>query len=325
LIQHRPGAHGMSETTSQAVTSETTKALKTIIDKPGLLWLDLIDPMSRALDDLAAQYGFHELSVEDSRHYSQLAKIDYYHNYSFVIINATHYSETPCEVRLREIDAFIGNDYIVTVHEGPSLAVEEIEKRINSNAKHFERPGQVLHAVIDVVVDRYLPTLDGIGDTIDKVQDDLLLNPNAALLATIFDLKRGLLQFRRAVSSQRELLNLLIRDDTPFIEEELRFYFRDVYDHAVRAMDLVETYRDLLTGGLDIYLTQMANRTNDIVKGLTILATIMLPLTLVTGYFGMNFEYIPLLKNPNGIWYTTGALLVITISMLAYFRLKKWL
>ena len=105
----------------------------------------------------------------------------------------------------------------------------------------------------------------------------------------------------------------------------MRIYFRDVYDHAVRAMDLVETYRDLLTGGLDIYLTQMANRTNDIVKGLTILATIMLPLTLVTGYFGMNFEYMPLIKNPNGVWYTTVAMLVITVSMLAFFKHKKWL
>jgi magnesium transporter len=105
----------------------------------------------------------------------------------------------------------------------------------------------------------------------------------------------------------------------------MRIYFRDVYDHAVRAMDLVETYRDLLSGALDIYLTQMANRTNDIVKGLTILATIMLPLTLVTGYFGMNFEYIPLLKNPNGIWYTTAGLVGITVVMLGYFKLKKWL
>jgi magnesium transporter len=118
---------------------------------------------------------------------------------------------------------------------------------------------------------------------------------------------------------------MLIRDDTRFVQPDMRIYFRDVYDHAVRAMDLVETYRDLLTGGLDIYLTQMANRTNDIVKGLTILATIMLPLTLVTGYFGMNFEYIPFLKDPNGIWYTTGALLAITLSMLVFFIHKKWL
>jgi len=315
----------MSETIGQATTSETTDGLSTIIDRPGLLWLDLKDPMNRALDDLALRYGFHELAVEDCRHYEQLAKVDYYDHYSFLIVNATHYSETPCEVRLREIDAFIGNDYIITVHQGPSLAVQEIEKRISTNAKHFERPDQVLHAVIDVVVDRYLPTLDSIGDTIDKVEDELLLNPDVALLTTIFDLKRGLLQFRRAVSSQRELLNLLIRDDTPFIHEDMRIYFRDVYDHTVRAMDLIETYRDLLTGGLDIYLTQMANRTNDIVKGLTILATIMLPLTLVTGYFGMNFEYIPWLKNPHGIWCTTGALLVITLSMLAFFLHKKWL
>ena len=315
----------MSETISQTATTEAVKGLRTIVDNPGLLWLDLDDPMSHALDDLAAHYGFHELAVEDCRQHVQLAKLDYYDGYSFILINSTHYTEKPCEVRVREIDVFLGPDYIITVHSGVSHAVEEIQKHLASNAMHPTRPDQVLHAVIDIVVDRYLPTLDNVGDTIDEVQDALLINPDVTLLQTIFELKRGLLQFRRAVSSQRELLNTLIRDDTPFIQQDMRIYFRDVYDHAVRAMDMVETYRDLLTGGLDIYLTQMANRTNNIVKGLTILATIMLPLTLVTGYFGMNFEYIPLLKEPNGIWYTTGVLLFITISMLAFFKHKKWL
>ncbi|HMG35210.1 MAG TPA: magnesium/cobalt transporter CorA [Blastocatellia bacterium] len=311
---------------AEAVESTTTLAgLRTILDQPGLLWLDLDDPPSAALDKLAARYGFHELAVEDARTTLQLAKIDYYDAYSFVIVNSTHYSDKPCELTLREIDMFIGADYAVTVHFGQSLAISEIEKRLQSSALKFSSPDQVLHAVIDVVVDRYLPTLDSIGDTIDEVEDELLLQPTATLLQTIFDLKRGLLQFRRAVSSQRELLNVIIRDNNPLISHDMRIYFRDVYDHAVRALDLVETYRDLLTGGLDIYLTQMANRTNDIVKGLTILATIMLPLTLVTGYFGMNFEYIPLLKHPSGIWYTTGGLVAITVSMLGYFKYKKWL
>jgi magnesium transporter len=315
----------MSETITQTAPLETPAGLRTIVDIPGLLWLDLDDPMNRDLDDLAARYGFHELAIEDCRHHIQLAKLDYYDGYSFVIVNSTHYSVKPCEVQVREIDAFLGPDYIITVHEGSSSAVEEIQKRVASNAKHVTRPDQVLHAIIDTVVDRYLPTLDHIGDTIDEVEDQLLISPTPTLLQTIFELKRGLLQFRRAVSSQRELLNLLIRDESRLIHQDMRIYFRDVYDHVVRAMDLVETYRDLLTGGLDIYLTQMANRTNDIVKALTILATITLPLTLVTGYFGMNFVYIPWLKDPNGIWYATAFMLVITISMLAFFKLRKWL
>jgi magnesium transporter len=315
----------MSETISQIADTGAVRGLRTILDIPGLLWLDLDDPMSQDLDDLAASYGFHELAIEDSRHHVQLAKLDYYDGYSFILINATHYNETPCEVLVREIDVFLGPNYIITIHQGPSLAIDEIHRHLTSNAKHLSRPDQVLHAIIDIVVDRYLPTLDHIGDTIDDVEDALLINPEVAHLQTLFELKRGLLQFRRAVASQRELLNMLIRDDTPFIQQDMRIYFRDVYDHAVRAMDLVETYRDLLTGGLDIYLTQMANRTNDIVKGLTILATIMLPLTLVTGYFGMNLESLPLSKDPNGVWYMTGAMLIIAGSMLAFFKHKKWL
>ena len=224
----------MSETISQTETG-TAQSLRRFIDIPGLLWLDLDDPMSPELDALAARYGFHELAVEDCRHHTQLAKLDYYDGYSFIIINSTHYTEKPCEVRIREIDAFLGTDYILTVHEGPSQSIEEIQKWLASNAKRFTRPDQVLHAIIDIVVDRYLPTLDHVGDTIDEVEDALLIHPDATLLQTIFELKRGLLQFRRAVSSQRELLNMLIRDDTSFVHEDMRIYFRDVCDHVVRA------------------------------------------------------------------------------------------
>src|ERR1700754_745583 len=278
----------MTETLVAAQPQATPQGLRTLINTSGLLWLDLDDPMSEALDDLAAHYGFHELAVEDCRNREQLAKVDYYDDYAFYVINSTHYSQKPCEVRLREIDVFLGPDYIVSVHFGESLSVKEVERQMASHSAQFIHPDQVLHGIIDIVVDRYLPTLDSVSDTIDLVEDELLVHPDIKMLEMIFDLKRGLLQFRRAVSAQRELLNIIVRDETPLIRPEMRIYFRDVYDHAVRGMDMVETYRDLLSGALDIYLTQMANRTNDIVKGLTILATIMLPLTLVTGSFGMN-------------------------------------
>lgn len=310
--------------TTKPQTADLTAGLRTVLNQKSLLWLDLDDPMSQALDELAEKYGFHELTVEDCRHGLQLAKVDYYEDYSFLILNTTQFVEKPCEVKTNEIDIYLGKDFIVTVHFGKSLAIAEVEKRLSSKSLQMHRPDSILHAILDIVVDRYLPTLDRIGDTIDDVQDELLVNPRVELLETMFSLKRGLLQFRRAVASQRELLNAIVRDDSEFIQDEMTAYFRDVYDHAVRAMDLVETYRDLISGALDIYLTQMANRTNDIVKGLTILATIMLPLTLITGYFGMNFEYIPLLKNPHGIWFTTIGLFVIALMMLVYFKLKKW-
>src|SRR5262245_7521152 len=291
----------MSEAIATTEEDSAKFGLRTLPDKPGLLWLHLDHPRSRVLDDLAARYGFHELTLEDCRNPIQLAKIDQYEGYRFIILNTTHYTETPCEVRIKELDIFLSHDYIITVHYGKSLAVEEVAKRLSAEMLKRPRPDKILHGIIDVVVDRYLQTLDRIGDTIDAVQDALLVKPEPKLLETIFKLKRGLLQFRRAATSQRELLNSLIRDEKEFIDRGMHIYFRDVYDHAVRAIDLVETYRDLLTVGLDIYLTQMANRTNDIVKGLTVLATIMLPMTLITGYFGMNFEYMPLLKNPNEI------------------------
>src|SRR6266481_670829 len=126
----------MSETMTQTAPPDSPSALKTIVDIPGLLWLDLDDPMSRDLDDLAARYGFHELAIEDCRHHLQLAKLDYYDGYSFIIVNSTHYSVNPCEVQVREIDAFLGPDYIITVHEGSSAAIREIQKHVDSKAKH---------------------------------------------------------------------------------------------------------------------------------------------------------------------------------------------
>ena len=303
----------------------TGSGLRTVINRPGLLWLDLDEPNSPALDDLAAHYGFHELAVEDCRNQVELAKIDHYDGYSFIVVHTTQYQTEPCEIIIREIDIFLGPDYLISVHFGTSMAVNEVERRLSTNGIHLDRPDMVLHAILDVVVDRYLPTLDHIGDTIDDVQDKLLVDPEISLLETIFTLKRGLLHFRRAASSQRELLNSLIRDDTSQIDPEMKIYFRDVYDHAVRAIDLLETYRDLLTGGLDIYLTQMANRTNDIVKALTILATVMLPLTVVTGYFGMNLKNLPLADSEHGALYTTLGLAVISFVMLGWFKYKKWL
>src|SRR5262245_14245616 len=138
----------MTDTIVQTPPANTAAGLRTIVDIPGLLWLDLDDPMNTALDDLAVRYGFHELAIEDCRHRIQLAKLDYYDGYSFIIVNSTHYTEKPCEVRVREIDVFLGPDYVVTVHEGESQAVAEIEKRLSSNAKRFTRPDQVLHSVI---------------------------------------------------------------------------------------------------------------------------------------------------------------------------------
>jgi magnesium transporter len=313
----------MSNTAGNIVAAYAS--LRKIVEVPGLLWLDLSDPMSPALDELAARYGFHELTIEDCRNPIQLPKIDRYDGYWFIVINTTHYTEHPCEVRAREIDVFLGPDYLITIHYGESLAINEIARKVELGALRLARPDMALHAIIDIAVDRYLPTLESIGDTIDKVEDGLLVNPDVRLLETLFALKRGLLQFRRVISYQRELLNALIRDHTELIGEDMKVYFRDSYDHTIRATEIVEAYRDLLSGGLDIYLTQMANRTNEIVKGLTILATLMLPLTLITGYFGMNFEHLPLLKHPHGIWYTTAAMILIGAAMLTWFKHKGWI
>jgi magnesium transporter len=179
--------------------------------------------------------------------------------------------------------------------------------------------------LLDAMVDRFLPTLDKIGETIDGVEESILEQMDPACLPKSFQLKRNLVHFRRAAVAQRELLNTLWRHESGIVPKDLAPYFRDVYDHVVTAIEMIESYRDLISGLLEIYLTQTANRTNQIVKAITIIATIILPLTLITGWYGMNVVNLPFAEDPLGLWYITAGLILVTLGFLVFFRRKGWL
>ena len=309
------------------VTSPPTKSLRglrVLAERPGLLWLDVEDPAGPGLDDLAARYGFHPLAVEDCRNRPQLAKLDTFPDHLFLIANSIRYEPESGELEVREIDVFLGERFIVTVHEGPRRIVETVAERLGTDPQ-LENPAGVLYALLDTILDRFLPTLDRIGETIDEVEEGILEGNEARCVQRVFVLKRNLVAFRRAASAQRELLNSLSRRDVRFVPSELVIYFRDVYDHVVATMEMIESYRDLLSGMLDIAFTQTANRTADVVKALTIIATIILPLTLVTGWYGMNMVGLPGAEHPAGIWVVSGGMAALTIGLLVFFRMKRWL
>jgi magnesium transporter len=237
---------------------------------------------------------------------------------------------SPATVRLRfeDFDIFLGQDFVLTVDEGECSFIPAVARRIAAEAS-LQSPDCIAHALIDAAVDQYLPTLDHLGDFINQLEDRVLRRPSPETLREIFRVKRTLLDFRRVATGMREAVNGLIRrydsssDTTRPRERELRIYYRDVYDHIVRVIDFVETYRDLLTGSLDIYLSAVANRTNEVMKILTIWGTIALPLLVLTSFYGMNVR-LPLQENPYVLAFLGLVMVASGLAIYWYFRRKHW-
>ena len=333
--------------------------LRSLAVLPDVPWYHLGDPASHALDELAAHFGIHPLQVEDCRHKRQTARVEEHDRYTFIVIKAlfaTHErasrhsdegvkatldsaagdtpashphpagSTTGVRARFEDFDIFLGPDYVLTVDEGECSLIPAVAKRVLGD-RSLQTPDRVVHAMVDAVVDQYLPALDQIGDFINHLEDRVLRRPSPATLREIFRMKRVLLDFRRVATGMLEAVNGLARryDSASSREHdrELRFYYRDVYDHVVRILDFVETYRDLLTGSLDIYLSAVANRTNEVMKILTIWGTIALPFLVVTGFYGMNVD-LPLQETPHVLWVLGTVMGVWALVIFWYFRRKHW-
>jgi magnesium transporter len=195
--------------------------------------------------------------------------------------------------------------------------------RARAGQENVERLDKVFYMIVDQIVDGYQPVLDKLADEISEIEDLVLDHPDPETLARIFSLKRKLIEFRRVAGSMREVVNALIRREKGLLGDDLDPYFRDIYDHVVRTVDMIETYRDLLSGALDIYLSAVANRTNEVMKVLTIWGTVALPLVIITGFFGMNLK-LPWANDPHGTDYAVALMAVSTISILIYFKRKRW-
>jgi magnesium transporter len=284
-----------------------------------LQWFDIADPNSSDLDELAKRFQLHPLQIEDCRHRPQRAKIDEYGPYLFAVLKHVIWKDN--HLRFDDFDVFLGNDFLITVHEGECPFIPKLRQHIEQN--HIDRLDRILYLISDFIVDEYLSVLDKWSDEIEKIESVVLERPEPDVLNDLFRLKRRLIDFRRSGSGMRDVINAMIRREGGFVRDDLDPYFRDVYDHLVRAVDLVEMQRDLLTGSLDIYLSAVANRTNEVMKVLTIYGTLALPLVVITGFFGMNV-HLPWQNNPHGVWYVSAMLVVSMLVVLYYFNRKRW-
>lgn len=269
-------------------------------------------------------FEFHPLAIEDSEQFHQRSKLDEYDDFVFVVV----YGAAPDDDRLVEVHCFYSERFLITIHRDDCPAFAEIRRRYQQREKKLERPSLLLYRVVDGLVDSFFPVLSAFDDRIDELEDAIFLNADDEQLQEIFRMKRLLVGMRRAVSPQRDTFARLMGGiaELPGLAEEDERYFRDIYDHLIRISDLIDSYRDLLTGAMDVYLSTVSNRLNAVMKQLTIIATVFLPLSWLTGFFGQNFGF---MVDHIGRWETfvglgIGSELVVLGTLLVFFKRRGW-
>lgn len=296
-----------------------------VADPTARVWVDAVGLGVEEIESLGRRYHFHPLAVEDCHHAIQRPKVDEYPGYLFFSFHAMETADAG-EVRMREIDGFLGRNYLVTVHDEPSPEIIEMISRCDRNNNLLERGmDHIFYTLLDRMVDTHFPILDRIEERIERAETDVFETNDASVVARLFEIKKELLMLRRVVGPQRDLLNQLSTRDHATISEPVRFYLRDVHDHLVRLTDLLETYRDLVTGTVDAQRSEVSYRLNEVMKRLTVIGTISLPLTLIAGLWGMNFDRIPWAHHPGGFWFILGLCLLVVAVLLGLFKRADWL
>jgi len=287
-------------------------------------WLDLDRPDADDFEILREVFGFHPLAVEDSEHFDQRAKIEEYDDFVFIVV----YGASPDEDRLVEVHCFYSERFLLTVHHDDCPAFAEIRRRYLERDEAIDRPSLLLYRIIDGLVDSFFPILADFDDRIDELENDIFLHADDRQLQEIFRMKRLLVGMRKAVTPQRDTFAGLMGGaaQLPGLAEQDEHYFRDVYDHLIRISDLIDSYRDLLTSAMDVYLSTVSNRLNAVTKQLAVIATIFLPLAWLTGFFGQNFGW---LVGHVGGWPAfvglgIGIEVLTLLLLLAFFKRRGW-
>ena len=321
----------------QKITNETDAETlrRALEDEDATFWLDMENPTEQEVKLLSDVFHFHPLAIEDSLKYAQRPKIeDYSHrdhqcpfSYYYMVFHGPDQETFRRKLRTKELDIFMSERFIVTLHDEAFRSINEVRARAEADPRLVMNAGldMLLHQIFDRITDHYQPILDYLEEALDELEDEALDRPKPELLSRIAAKKRELLDLRRIVGPQREVVAQLARGEVPFIRESSRLYFRDVQDHLIRVVEMVELYRDLVQGARDLYLSSISNHLNQIMKTLTTISVIGLPLTVITGFFGMNFDAIPGLHSPRGFWLIVLFMGAAVSFMLWLFWRKKWI
>ncbi len=314
----------------QAKTREITSWAEcpVIKDKPGVTWIDVggIAHVGN-LERLGECFKLHPLVLEDILTVDQRPKVEDYDDYLYIVLKAISCPTNCEEMGAEQISLILGPNYVLSFHESNADLFGPVRDRIITAKGRIRKTGAdyLAYSLMDLIVDQYFVTLERFGDQVEFLEDEVVSRAVPATLQKVHHIKNHMIILRRSLWPLREVVARLERRESPLIKDPTSVYFKDVYDHVIIAIDTVETYRDILSGLLDIYLSSVSNRLNEIMKFLTIFASIFMPLTFLVGVYGMNFEYMPELKWHYGYYTVWGVLMAIGLSMVLYFRKKKWL
>ena len=291
-----------------------------------VVWADVSDPTSKDFEELAEEFGFHHLSIEDCRNEHQRPKVEEYAGYYFIVLYEAELVDAGDRLELRELNIFLGKNYLVTVHSRPIRAIETAKRLWHEWSDRQDLgSGLVAYLLIDAIVDDYLPLLDVLSDHMDDLEDSIFGEWRSEVIEDIFMVKKKLLYLRRAVTPLRDVFNTLLRREQPIFPRDTHLYFQDVYDHLIRVADTIDTLRDMLSSTMDAYLSVSGNRMNKIMKRLTSISTILMSVTLIAGIYGMNFVFMPELKWRYAYVGALTSMVGVGVALYVFLKKVEWL
>ncbi len=312
-------------------TKSADECIKYMEKKKTVTWINVSGLKDKSvLEKLCHHFSFHPLVIEDILHTSQRPKVEDYEDYLYIVARMLHADGNKHGIHSEQISIVLGKTFVISFQEKEGDIFNPVRERIRNNKGRIRRSGPdfLAYSLLDMIVDNYFIIIEGIGEKIEVMEEELIRSASPRTLQKIHKLKREMVMLRKSVWPLREVVNSLereVRSKTPLIGKNTALYLRDLYDHTIQVIDTVETYRDMTSGMLDIYLSSVSNRLNEVMKVLTIIGTIFIPLTFVTGLYGMNFQFMPELSHPLGYPAVLVVMLIMSVAMLFYFRGKKWI
>ncbi|VVB78993.1 Cobalt/magnesium transport protein CorA [uncultured archaeon] len=276
---------------------------------------------------IGAHFGLHPLLLEDVADTNQRPKIEEFKNELFFVLKMIYFDKKINEIRTEQVSIILGKGFVISFLEDPGDIFDGVRERIRKGKVKIRNSecDYLAYSLIDAIIDNYFIILEGIGEKIEQIEDEVIKTPGPETLKDVYSLKRELILLRKSVWPIREVIGTMLREDSKFIKKETREYLRDLHDHTIRVIETLETFRDMLSGMLDLYTSNVSNKMNEVMKVLTIISTLFIPLTFIVGVYGMNFEHMPELSLT---WFYPSLwvlMIIISLGMLLYFKKKKWI
>ena len=306
---------------------ETIEECLNRVGEREVTWIRIVGtPNAELLTNIEEKFGFHPLALEDIMSSDQRPKVEDFDDYIFITVRIPHRSEDHAAVTLEQVNIFLGANFVMTIHDVGEV-FDPVCHRVEENRGRVRKMGAdyLAYTLIDMAIDQYFPTIEIIEDQMESIEGRLQKNPSPEIVREIRKIKRELFRIRGSVWPMREVVNSLQRDSPDLIADATRLYLRDAYDHTIQIADIIESFRDNLSEMLNLYLSLTANSTNEVMKILTIFATIFIPLTFIVGIYGMNFKFMPELKWRPAYFIVLGFMIIVALAMLRFFRKRGWL